>query len=234
MTEISRRALIRGATVTAATAAFGSMLISPSSLIAQGSPTAAVDPDAIAKTQFRDLSAALTGVDPSILVPNVDPLRMNGEVFDKAKTADANTLQTILSKFSGTAGSPPKTVAQILAEDAKDESAKFLMRSIILAWYLGAWYAPQELKKNSYAAKDPQHYYYSTRRYSKEVLIPHDVISANAYTNSLVWRVAQAHPMGYSNLQFGYWGQEPPDAEMFTKPLPKDPPDAEPPKAVSK
>jgi hypothetical protein len=35
----------------------------------------------------------------------------------------------------------------------------------------------------------------------------------------VVWRVAQAHPMGWSNLQFGYWGQEPPDLEMFTRPL---------------
>jgi len=234
MTEITRRALIAGATATAAAAVFGSVLISPSSLIAQPSPAAGVDPDKDAKLQFKALSGTLTGIHPDILVPNVDPFGMNAEVFAKAKAADANTLQTILSKFSGTAGSPPKTVAQILAEDAKDESAKFLMRSITLAWYLGAWYAPQELKKNSYAAKDPLHNYYSTRRYSKEVLIPFDVISANAYTNSVVWRVAQAHPMGYSNLQFGYWGQEPPEAEMFTKPLPKDPPDTDTQKADSK
>jgi hypothetical protein len=228
MTEISRRALMTGATATAATAAFGSMLISPSSLIAQASPAAAVDPDATAKTQFRDLSAALTGVDPSILVPNVDPFGMNAEVFARAKAADPTTLQTILSKFSG---SSPKTVAQILAEDTKEESAKFLMRSIILAWYLGAWYAPQDLKKNSYK---PRNSYYSTRRYSKEVLIPYEVISPNAYTNSLVWRVAQAHPMGYSNLQFGYWGQEPPGIEKFIKPLKPDATKPDSTKAVSK
>jgi len=233
MTEISRRGLITGATAAAATAAFGSMLISPVSLIAQPAPGAAVDPDKDAKNQFAKLSQALTGIDLSILAPNVDPFGMNAEVFAKAKAADANTLQTILNKFSGTSGSPPKSVTQILGEDAKDESAKFLMRSIILGWYLGAWYAPQDLKKNFYGAKDPQHSYYSTRRYSKEVLIPHDVISPNAYTNSMVWRVAQAHPMGYSNLQFGYWGQEPPEAEMFIKPLPADPP-ADPKKAVSK
>ncbi len=227
MTEISRRALMAGATATAATAAFGSMLILPSSLIAQASPAAAVDPDATAKLQFRDLSAALTGIDPSILVPNVDPFGMNGEVFARAKAADATTLDTILSKFSG---SIPRTVEQILADD-KDESAKFLMRSIILAWYLGAWYAPQDLKRNSYK---PRNSYDSTRRYSKEILIPFEVISPSAYTNSLVWRVAQAHPMGYSNLQFGYWGQEPPGIEKFIKPLKPDAPKPDSTKAVSK
>jgi hypothetical protein len=216
-----------GATATAATAAFGSMLILPSSLIAQASPAAAVDPDATAKLQFRDLSAALTGIDPSILVPNVDPFGMNGEVFARAKAADATTLDTILSKFSG---SIPRTVEQILADD-KDESAKFLMRSIILAWYLGAWYAPQDLKRNSYK---PRNSYDSTRRYSKEILIPFEVISPSAYTNSLVWRVAQAHPMGYSNLQFGYWGQEPPGIEKFIKPLKPDAPKPDSTKAVSK
>jgi len=216
-----------GATATAATAAFGSMLILPSSLIAQASSAAAVAPDATAKLQFRDLSAALTGIDPNILAPNVDPFGMNGEVFARAKAADATTLDTILSKFSG---STPKTVEQILAED-KDESAKFLMRSIILAWYLGAWYAPQDLKKNSYK---PRNSYDSTRRYSKEILIPFEVISPSAYTNSLVWRVAQAHPMGYSNLQFGYWGQEPPGIEKFIKPLKPDASKPDSTKAVSK
>jgi hypothetical protein len=227
MTEISRRALMTGATATVATAAFSSMLISPASLIAQASPAAAVDPDAAAKIQFRDLSAALTGVDPGILVPNVDPFGMNAEIFAKAKAADPTTLQTILSKFSGSA---PKTIAQILAED-RDECAKFLMRSIILAWYLGAWYAPGDLKNNSYK---PKNSYDSTRRYSKEVLIPFEVISTSAYTNSLVWRVAQAHPMGYSNLQFGYWGQEPPGIEQFIKPLKQDAPRPDSTKAASK
>lgn len=228
MTEISRRALITGVTATAATAATGPMLISPSSLIAQPSLGTAVDPGAAAERQFAQLSAALTGIDQSILVPNVDPFGMNAEVFARAKAADATTLQAILTKFSG---SCPKTVAQILSEDTKEESAKFLMRSIILAWYLGAWYTPQDLKRNRYK---PRNSYDSTRRYSREVLIPYEVISPNAYTNSLVWRVAQAHPMGYSNLQFGYWGQEPPGIEEFIKPLAPDASGPDPTKAVAK
>jgi hypothetical protein len=27
----------------------------------------------------------------------------------------------------------------------------------------------------------------------------------------LVWQIVGAHPMGYSNLQFGYWSRDPND-----------------------
>jgi hypothetical protein len=35
------------------------------------------------------------------------------------------------------------------------------------------------------------------------------VVSATAYTQGWTWRVAQAHPMGYSELRYGYWGNDP-------------------------
>jgi hypothetical protein len=231
MTEISRRALITGATATAATAAFGTVLISPTSLIAKPSLGDAVPSDKNL-TNFANLSAALTGVDVSILRPNVDPFGLNAEIYRRANAADAGKLQTILDKFAG-----GTIVEQILVEEGKDEAAKFLMRSIILAWYLGAWYEPKVLRDNAYK---PRNTYISTRRYSKEVLIPPtEIISPDAYTNGLVWRVAQAHPMGYSNLQFGYWGQDPPGIEKFIKPLKVDnpkpaPATADPTKAVPK
>jgi hypothetical protein len=45
------------------------------------------------------------------------------------------------------------------------------------------------------------------------------VVSATAYTQGLVWLIAQAHPMGYSNLQFGYWSREPVDPNDPTSPF---------------
>jgi hypothetical protein len=240
MTEISRRALITGATATAATAAFGSMLISPSSLIAQPAP--AVPADENIKAQFTALSASLTGIDENILSPPVDTAHFRDAVFDRANNAnnepkkDPEILAKLLAKFNAAKNAPPNAQGvktdpiRKLYEDAakpenKDEYGPmmFLMRSIILAWYLGAWYKPNDLKKKSDAAKDPQHSYYSSRRYSQEVLIPHEIISPGTYTNSMVWRVAQAHPMGYSNLQFGYWEKQPPDISMFTKAIPAPP-----------
>ena len=41
------------------------------------------------------------------------------------------------------------------------------------------------------------------------------VISAKAYVNSFSWKMAQAHPMGYSNFAFGSWGAEPPTLEQY-------------------
>jgi hypothetical protein len=75
-----------------------------------------------------------------------------------------------------------------------DVDAKYLARSIVLMWYLGAWYEPAELKA---LRKDP------TR-------VPKfDVVSPKAYTQAWAWRVAQAHPMGFSEMQFGYWTRPP-------------------------
>jgi len=235
MTEISRRALIAGATATAATAAIGSILISPSPLIAQPSPAAPADDP---KARFTALSAALTGIDANVLVPPVDTLHFMDAIFDRANNAnnkpktDPAILTKLLAKFkdatdaANAPGGEKDPVKKLLQDAAMKENKEeyepmvFLMRSIILAWYLGAWYAPKDLKKKYDAAKDPQHSYYSSRRYSPEVLIPFEVISPAAYTNGMVWRVAQAHPMGYSNLQFGYWGKQPPEISMFTKPVP--------------
>ncbi len=70
-------------------------------------------------------------------------------------------------------------------------------RSIVLLWYLGSWYSPDDLKRNAH----PGH----------RAFIPSQVVSAKAIRSGLVWQIAQAHPMGYSNLQFGYWSRDPND-----------------------
>jgi hypothetical protein len=41
------------------------------------------------------------------------------------------------------------------------------------------------------------------------------VISSKAYTQGWLWRVIQAHPMGYSDMQFGYWTRKPEPIEDF-------------------
>jgi hypothetical protein len=42
------------------------------------------------------------------------------------------------------------------------------------------------------------------------------VISSQSYTEGWVWKVMQAHPMGYSVFHFGYWAENPPGLEEFT------------------
>lgn len=41
------------------------------------------------------------------------------------------------------------------------------------------------------------------------------VISSKAYANSFAWKIARAHPMGYSNFPFGSWGKEPPTLQHY-------------------
>ena len=67
----------------------------------------------------------------------------------------------------------------------------------MLAWYLGNWYKPSDLK--IYAVPDP-----------KRPPIPFQVISMDAYTKGWAWSTAQAHPMGFSTNIFGYWSEPPP------------------------
>jgi hypothetical protein len=215
MTDITRRALLSGVTAAAAAAALGS--ITPQAAFANS-------PESPELT-FSKLSAALTGIDQKILAPGVDPLGMNHEIYTKVNEnkKNADTLQAMLQKFSAADLDKKKDAVTAMMKPAPNdvlgEKMRFVGRSIILAWYLGAWYDPKDLKKHFYDPAVKNQGYYSYRRYSKDVLIPHSVLSPNAYTGSLVWRAMQAHPMGYSNLQFGYWAELPPEIAVFTKPI---------------
>lgn len=216
MTDLTRRKLLSGATAAAATAAFGSILIA--------SPCVIADTPELPEATFGRLSGSLTGIDPSILAPRVDPLGLNHEIFKRAKEKNAATVQAMLQKFAAAGDDKEKQKAAVTAMmkpasgDELGEKMRFLGRSIILAWYLGAWYKPEDLKRHFYDPATQKQNYYSYRRYSKNVLIPHTVLCPNAYIGGMVWRVMQAHPMGYSNLQFGYWAQNPPDLVAFITP----------------
>jgi len=61
-----------------------------------------------------------------------------------------------------------------------------LARSIMSMWYLGIWHDPA----------DPPAVF--------------GVISAQAYINGQAWRLAKAHPQGFSTLFYGHWGSAPP------------------------
>ena len=52
---------------------------------------------------------------------------------------------------------------------------------------------------------------------------PDKVISSAAYTQGWMWRVGQAHPMGYSEWRFGYWAADPPPLDTFIGKQRKDP-----------
>lgn len=73
-----------------------------------------------------------------------------------------------------------------------DDMVTYKKRAIMLLWYLGYWYPPQELKAlENGGAISPK------------------VVSSSAYLKGLVWNVIKAQPMGYSDQPYGHWSKKP-------------------------
>jgi hypothetical protein len=210
--EVSRRTILAGAVATAAAVGASDM---PACAHA-ASPDSREDMMA-----FLVLSAALTGFHVSNLAPEflqtdpakkllpileadpgTDPINVKNDYFKWVNASNAATFEKLLQIARDHSASIPEIIAQVNASD----DTKYLARSIVLLWYLGSWYKPEDLK----SSLDPK---------APRVPIPSQVVSAKAYTQGLVWQIAQAHPMGYSNLQFGYWSREPVDPNDKTSPL---------------
>jgi Membrane bound FAD containing D-sorbitol dehydrogenase len=187
MTDLTRRKMLSAAAATAAGAVTSANLATP----------AAAD-DAADTKLFVTLSAALTGIAEGKLAPPVDPIQVKNDYFKQAKLDPAFP---DLIKIMRDNPSNPAAAADSVMNNA-NPAIKFLGRSIILAWYLGTWYEPKMLAaKNAPVPGVP----------------PPKVISPKAYTQGWTWRVAQTHPMGYSELRFGYWSDEPPPLDVYIK-----------------
>jgi hypothetical protein len=211
--SFSRRAMLAG--TVAATAAAAVAPISGSAFAA--GPDVSSPQDMMA---FLLLSEALTGVDKQLLAPEfdpktndpgTDPINIKNDYFRWINVKDStSSFATLLQFAKDHPQSSQKDIIDFV--NAGNDDIKFLTRSIVLLWYLGSWYDPKDLRTQATAAKPD-------RINSSEVLSP------KAYTQGLVWQIAGAHPMGYSNLQFGYWSRKPGDPND-TKPLlptPKSP-----------
>jgi hypothetical protein len=200
--EVSRRTMLAGAVATTAAVAVGA------SDIPAYAHTA--DPDSSQDMMaFLVLSAALTGIHVANLAPEfspnknkpdvldadpgVDPINVKNDYFKWVNANHAATFERLLQIAKDHRESAPDIINAVSAST----DTKFLARSIVLMWYLGSWYKPADLESKSTPGA--------------RAFIPSEVISAKAYTQGLVWQIAQAHPMGYSNLQFGYWSREPVD-----------------------
>jgi Membrane bound FAD containing D-sorbitol dehydrogenase len=179
MTVITRRTALAGAAATTAATAVGA-----ANVPAPARADARADMDA-----FLDISAALTGIAKDKLAPAPDPIDIKLVYFDKAR--DNPKFNDLLKIWRG----PPQASSASVFFDQPDAGVRYLARNIIIAWYLGAWCDPADLKK--YAANPPP------------TPLPYTILSPAAYTQGWAWRVAQAHPMGYSELRFGYWSNQP-------------------------
>jgi hypothetical protein len=210
--SFSRRAMLAGTVATTAVAAVAP--ISGSAYAAGPDVSSPLD-----MVAFLLLSEALTGVDKQLLAPEfdpktndpgTDPINIKNDYFRWINGKDSTSSFTTLLKF--VKDNPKSSQGEIIAfVNAGNDDIKFLARSIVLLWYLGSWYEPKDLRTQATAAKPDR--------------ISSEVVSPKAYTQGLVWQIAGAHPMGYSNLQFGYWSRNPrdPNDQMPLLPTPKSP-----------
>jgi hypothetical protein len=218
MSHITRRDIINGIVGTAA------LLGSASTAGAQPAPgdehgTQPGDPQERGALQgqalkdfqlFIRLSAVLTGIQEGQLATTSVGTVNSAQVME-SKFADPTnahkltyfklasqhpTYAALTAAFNTALQSGPvadlKHLDDVGAQLLRTEGIAELSRSIVMAWYFGVWY---EWPQNKKAGRP---------RFT--------VVSADAYTQGWVWRIAQAHPPGYSNLRFGYWAFEPSNA----------------------
>jgi acetyl-CoA acetyltransferase len=144
---------------------------------------------------FASMSAVLTGFQSQFIRPALDPVNLSGTFYNFAVSQVGQAaMDALISAYNAISTQPDQTVANTLLEvTSPTPSAQAqLAQAIILMWYLGSWYPP------AFQTQGQQ-----------------QVISSQAYTKSLVWNVAQAHPMGLSAFTFGYWAQPPGSLDTF-------------------
>jgi hypothetical protein len=170
----------------------------------------AVDSSASAQTRqdmvsFVLLSAALTGIAEVKLAPGFDlaksepgsdPMDVKQEYFNWVSKRRPAALKRLLQIAADSQKLPAADRAQAIIDKAQaTPDTKYLARSIVLMWYLGAWYDPDNLRALVERPNPPPAKF--------------EIISPKAYTQGWALRVAQAHPMGFSEMQFGYWSRPP-------------------------
>ena len=182
----TRRTLLAGAAAATAAATVGTLSTAP--------PARAADPNSAQDMlDFVALSAALTGIMAGKLAPAADPIDIKRDYFKLVSEKSPAAFDKLLTIVRDNRNAPAQA---IIDKVQADPESKFLARSIVLMWYLGAWYDSDDLKMLAEPPPSPPE-------------VSHKVISAKAYSQGWVWRVAQTHPMGSSDMQFGYWQRKP-------------------------
>ena len=162
------------------------------------------DTPATRVAKFAAMSAALTGFKPDFIAPKLDPNQLNAHLLHHAdELAGATSVDQLLEQFTAlqAQGQTSQQIADVMLGISPSSSAPavLLARSIVKLWYLGSWYPPDG----------------STSAFNG------NVVSSQAYTSGLAWRVMQTHAMGDSPFKFGYWTSAPPSLSEFGADVPE-------------
>ena len=189
----TRRKVLAGAAAATAAMSVGAV---------DGSASAQTRQDMVA---FVLLSAALTGITETKLAPGFDlaksepgsdPVDVKQEYFNWVNKRRPAVLRRLLQIAADSQKLPAGDRAQAIIDKVQaTPDTKYLARSIVSMWYLGAWYDPDHLRALVERPNPPPAKF--------------EVISPKAYAQGWALRVAQAHPMGFSEMQFGYWSRPP-------------------------
>ncbi|MBA6098077.1 sorbitol dehydrogenase [Pseudomonas juntendi] len=147
-------------------------------------------------SNFINLSAVLTGLSAELLAPSVDPINLPPLFFATAQQGMGSAaFGKMLALYASIEGQPPAQIASAVLGNSDPQIAQGA-RSVMKLWLLGSWYQPYD--------QGGQHKGDTS------------VVSDQAYKESWAWKIAQAHPMGYSQYHFGYWAEQPPTLKEFT------------------
>lgn len=133
-----------------------------------------------AKELFIGLSKVLTGVARAEPVPVMENDAITQSYFDLAQQTDPATFTQLLMLYESRQDEPAETLEHILLNQSGPQ-VRYLARSIMLAWYLGSWYTPQDL------AQPPGSGTLSS--------VPIDHPSSVPHADYAVWRLALNQPV---------------------------------------
>ena len=146
---------------------------------------------------FVGLSAVLTGFNESIIAPGIDPINIKEEYLAAfIDNIGTDLTDEILLKYESlkAAGKTDREIGEGMLDDSNGEAFTMACRKLIFLWYSGAW--PTIINQGTATVSS--------------------LLSAESFTQGLVWQVMQSHPMGDSDFRYGYWNEEPPALSAFT------------------
>lgn len=152
---------------------------------------------------FIRLSVGLTGFTRDAIAPQIDPVDIKTVYLQVFRTKLPNGMadQIIceyynLNQAEGGKDGNNEAIAGALLSGTYPAEV-LALRQLIYLWYMGAWPTVQ------YDQSPTRGQTFS------------DIISATSYTQGLVWRVMQSHPMGSSTYTYGYWAADPPPLQAY-------------------
>jgi len=172
-----------------------------------------IPPSALAPASFIDMSAALLGIDRWVLDPPVQPddMGLSSVYYDLGVRAGADGMIQLMREFTHRASSGQSAAAiahELLTAGAnlpRTDAVGTFARLTMLMWLFGVWYGETECTRQS-AARG----HITGEGYQSDF-----VVSARAYRAGWIWKIAQAHPPGFSQFSFGSWADPAPSLAEY-------------------